>query len=266
MRRNGVPEHPWRSLVALGDSFTEGMDDPGPDGGVRGWADRLAERLDAGTSGFRYANLAVRGKLLHQVIEDQVPRAVSAEPDVVALTAGGNDLIRPSGDPDALAAQLDHAVATLRASGAQVLVGTGFDPRERPVMRRVRGRVGTYNSHVHAIAAHHGCLVLDLWSMPVLQDSRAWSDDRLHLAPEGHRRVALRACEALGVPVDADWREPLPPGREQTWQVQRAGDLHWVRHHLAPWIGRRLQGRSSGDGRRPKRPDLRELVPGSEGR
>ncbi|MFE0426507.1 hypothetical protein ACFW15_29785, partial [Streptomyces sp. NPDC058953] len=30
----------------------------------------------------------------------------------------------------------------------------------------------------------------------------------------------------------------------------------FARRHLAPWIGRRLTGRSSGDGRPAKRPDL----------
>ena len=31
----------WNSLVSLGDSFTEGMDDSYPDGTYRGWAIEL---------------------------------------------------------------------------------------------------------------------------------------------------------------------------------------------------------------------------------
>jgi hypothetical protein len=31
-----------------------------------------------------------------------------------------------------------------------------------------------------------------------------------------------------------------------------AADLQWVREHLLPWVGRRLRGVSSGDGRDPK--------------
>ena len=34
----------FRRFVAIGDSTTEGMDDPDGSGGYRGWADRLAER------------------------------------------------------------------------------------------------------------------------------------------------------------------------------------------------------------------------------
>jgi len=48
------------SFVALGDSFTEGMGDPGADGScLRGWAARIAERLAADRPALRYANLAV---------------------------------------------------------------------------------------------------------------------------------------------------------------------------------------------------------------
>jgi lysophospholipase L1-like esterase len=48
--------------VALGDSFTEGLGDPRPDGsGLAGWAGRFAERLAGVSPGLQYANLAVRG-------------------------------------------------------------------------------------------------------------------------------------------------------------------------------------------------------------
>jgi lysophospholipase L1-like esterase len=249
----------WNDFVALGDSFTEGIDDPNPDGTHRGWADRLAEILATANPSVSYANLAVRGKLLHQIVQDQVPRAVELGPDLVSLAAGGNDIIRPGSDPDALAETFEAAVTDLRATGATVLIGTGFDTRRTPVLRRFRGKIGTYNSHLRAIADQHGCLVVDLWSMQVLQDSRAWSVDRLHLSPGGHHRVALRAAEALGLPSNDDWRRAWPPEPQPAWHVQRAADLRWAREFLAPWIGRRLTGRSSGDGHHAKRPDLLPL-------
>lgn len=251
---------PWDSFVALGDSFTEGIDDPNSShGGFRGWADRLAERLAATNPGMRYANLAVRGKLLDQIIEDQVPAARDLRPDLVSLTAGGNDIIRPFSDPDELAARFDAAVGSLRETGAQVVMGTGFDTRGTPIMQHVRGKVATYNSHLWAIAARHGCYVVDLWSMRVLRDARAWSEDRLHLSADGHRRVSLLAAETLGLDVDDDWRRGWPDPAERTWQQQRAEDLRWAREHLVPWIGRRLRGESSGDGRGPKRPQLQRV-------
>jgi len=260
---------PIGSFIALGDSFTEGLSDARPDGGYRGWADRFAEHLAARNPGLRYANLAVRGKLLGEVVSEQLPVTAAMAPELVSIAAGGNDLLRPGGDPDRLADVFDAAVAQLREAGSQVLLFTGFDPRTFPILRWIRGRVAIYNMHLRAIADRYGCAVVDLWSMPVLCDRRAWSDDRLHLTAEGHRRVALRACEALGVPPDGDWREPLPmlggalSPAMGGWLAARQLDAHWARRYAAPWVRRRIRGASSGDGIAPKRAELLPLdIPG----
>ena len=253
------------SFVALGDSFTEGLDDPRADqAGYLGWADRFAGMLAEQRPGLRYANLAVRGKLLREVVDEQVPRAIAMTPDLVSLAAGGNDLLRPRGDPDALAEQFDEAVRTLLMAGCQVLVFTGFDPRF-PVLRLIRGKVAAYNMHLRAIADRHQCLLVDLWPMRVLRDPHAWSADRLHLTPDAHRRVALRTCEVAGVPAAADWREPWPvadgvvSSQARAWLVARRTDLRWARLHAAPWVARQVRGASSGDGIGPKRPELLPL-------
>ncbi|WP_084963502.1 SGNH/GDSL hydrolase family protein [Thermoactinospora rubra] len=247
-----------RSYVALGDSFTEGLDDPGP-AGFRGWADRLAEHIEADQPGLRYANLAVRGRLIDQIVREQVPRAVSFRPELVSLCAGGNDILRPGARVEAVARRLEEGVARLREAGAQVLLFTGFDVRHVPVMRLAHGKIEQYNLHIHDIARRHDTFLVDLWPMRIFRDPRAWSEDRLHLSPDGHRRVALRAAEVLGVPVAEDWREPYPYLPPPVWTHARRADLRWARHHLAPWITRRVQGRSSGDGLDPKRPQLAPL-------
>lgn len=246
----------YRSYVAIGDSFTEGLADSAPDGTYRGWADRFAGHLAAHTRPVRYANLAIRGKVLGQVADEQVGPAIALRPDLVSIAAGGNDLIRPGGaDADALAETFERAVQRLQAAGAQVLVVTGYPP-PFPLLRRVRGRVALYNLHLHAIADRQGCPVLDLWAMHPLRDSRSWSLDRLHLSTDGHRRIALRAAEVLGVPVTEDWREPLPAVEPVDRASRLRADLRWTREHLLPWVGRRLRGRSSGDGISAKRPEL----------
>jgi lysophospholipase L1-like esterase len=253
------------TFVALGDSFTEGLDDPRADEqGYRGWADRFAERLAAQRPGLRYANLALRGKVLRQVAEEQVPQAIAMSPDLVSVAAGGNDLLRLRSDPDALAQSFDEVVRTLLMAGCEVVIFTGFDPRF-PVLRLLRGKVAAYNMHLRAIAERHGCHVVDLWGMSVLRDPRAWSADRLHLTPDAHRRVALRACEVLGVGVDEDWREPWPDAESVTssgrraWLAARRMDVRWARIHAAPWVARRVRGISSGDDLDPKRPELLPL-------
>jgi lysophospholipase L1-like esterase len=251
--------HGWQSFIAIGDSFTEGLDDPGPNGHYLGWADRLAELLAVDQPGLRYANLAIRGKYLGQVLADQFPLALAANADLVTFCAGGNDILRPSGDPDELAARYEAAVAQFRAAGNDVVICTGFDTRSTPVLKHVRGRIAAYNLHLWSIADRYGCRMVDLWSMRVLHDPRAWSPDRLHLSAAGHHRVALRAAEVLGLEVTEDWREPWPPLADLAWLDRRRADLKWTREHFVPWIGRHLRGRSSGDGLPPKRPELAPL-------
>ncbi|MFF8828467.1 SGNH/GDSL hydrolase family protein [Streptomyces sp. NPDC015131] len=250
------------SYAAIGDSFTEGVGDPGPGGTFVGWADRLAvllaDRLPE-PDAFRYANLAVRGRLLDQIVAEQVPRAKQLAPDLVTFCAGGNDIIRPGSDPDEVAERFERAVADLTSAVGTVLVTTGFDTRTVPVLRRLRGKIATYNGHVRAVADRYGCPVLDLWSLRTVQDRRAWDADRLHLSPEGHTRVALRAGQVLGYAVPADPDQPWPPLPPRGTLEVRRDDIQWAREYLVPWIGRRLRGESSGDHISAKRPDLLPL-------
>ncbi|WP_030269446.1 SGNH/GDSL hydrolase family protein [Streptomyces sp. NRRL B-24484] len=249
------------SYVALGDSFTEGLNDPGPDGRFAGWADRLAGMLaDRRPDGdFRYANLAVRGRLLDQITAEQVPEVRRIAPDLVTFCAGGNDILRPGSDPDEVAERFESAVLQLRESAGTVLVCTGFDTRTVPVLRHLRGKIATYNGHMRAIADRNGCAVADLWSLRSVHDRRAWSDDRLHLSPEGHQRVALLAARSLGLPTEQDPEAPWPDRPEPTPAEQRRENLAWARAYLIPWVGRRLRGESSGDHVEAKRPELLPL-------
>ncbi|MEZ0072561.1 SGNH/GDSL hydrolase family protein [Planotetraspora sp. GP83] len=256
----------YTSYVAVGDSFTEGLNDPvvnGPAVGevprYRGWADRVAERLAQLEPEFRYANLAVRGKLIDQIAEEQVPRAVELKPDLISFCAGGNDLLRPGSDPDRMAKKLAGAVRQLRSTGADVVLFTGMDPRDTPIMRRVRGKFAIFFMHVRSISDLYGCHLVDIWSMQSLRDWRAWSEDRLHLNADGHRLVAARMLDVLAVPSDDDWRMAWPPRERVDPRIKRREDAQWLREHLGPWIGRRIRGRSSGDGLDPKRPDLTRL-------
>lgn len=210
---------------------------------------------------WRYANLAVRGELLSQVVSEQVPVAVRLAPDLVSIAAGGNDLLRPKADPDALAATFETAIASLRGAGSQVMLLTGSDPGGFALIRLIRGKAAAFNAQLREVARKRDCLHVDLWSMRVLGDPREWCEDRLHLASDGHRRVALRACEVAGVPATEDWREALPPDLAAAphWLGTRQQDMYWARTYAVPWLKRRLRGTSSGDGMSPKRPDLLPL-------
>ncbi len=258
--------------MALGDSITEGWCDPVMTdlaGGATepwfGWADRLALLIDAHQNAMRaatdaprrrleFANLAVRGRRIRHVVEDQIPAAIAMRADLVSIMVGGNDLMSLRIDPDALADHLEIGIARLRASGADVLLATGFDPGMTPFrfLRTFRGRAATFSANLSSIAHRHGCIPLDLWGIGDLRDLDFWSEDRLHPSTGGHLAITKAAAAALGVPgsPDLDVVPPAPPALPTRI---------WLREHVLPWIGRHLRGVSTGDGRGPKLPEPREV-------
>ncbi|GAA1468315.1 SGNH/GDSL hydrolase family protein [Microbacterium thalassium] len=248
--------HPWRRYVAVGDSFTEGVGDPEPSlpNGYRGWADRVAEVLGSQVEDFAYGNLAIRGRLIQQIVDEQVEPALALAPDLVTFSAGGNDVIRPGSDPDKVAEVFEDAVVRLSSGGAAVVVFTGIDTNFTPVFRGIRGKVAIYNENIRAIADRYDAIVADQWALKEIQDMRFFDDDRLHLNALGHHEVARMVLRVLNVPNDLQPMQPDPiPAR--TWRAARGGDLVWARTHLVPWVLRRLRHQSSGDEVTAKRPE-----------
>ncbi|WP_373301715.1 SGNH/GDSL hydrolase family protein [Promicromonospora soli] len=250
----------WTRYIAMGDSFSEGLWDPYPDAPdvQRGWADILAatlsaRRIAAGDAPLEYANLAIRGRKLRQIIAEQLDATIAAQPDLVSLVGGGNDILRAKADLDAISAALEDAVVALRATGADVLIGTGF--KAGAALSWTNGRTGIFNANVWSIAQRHGAHVLDLWGMRSLADLRLWSEDRIHLIPEGHQRVANAALVALGLdPEDATYDVPLDVAPPVAFRETARANAAWMRQHVGPWVKRRLTGSSSGDGRTAKWP------------
>lgn len=250
----------WTRYIAMGDSFTEGLWDPYPDAldVQRGWADNLAavlsaRRIAAGAAPLEYANLAIRGRKLRPVIAEQLEVTIDAQPDLVSLVAGGNDILRASADIDAISNALEDAVVALRASGADVLLATGF--KAGAALSWTNGRTAILNANLWSTARRTGAHVLDLWGMRSLGDLRLWSDDRIHLTPEGHQRVANAALVALGLEPDDDaYDTPLDASPPAAFRESARANAVWMRQHVGPWVRRRLTGTSSGDGRTAKWP------------
>lgn len=243
--------------MSVGDSFTEGLCDvTRPDGQYLGWADRVAQAL----APVEYANLAVRGKLLDQIAEEQVPAAVALEPDIVTFHAGGNDVLRRGTDLPNLFARYDAAASQLVAPGRTVLLFTAL-PRTGGKGRLadlIAQRFGDFNANVREVAGRHGALVVDLEGIDALTDRRFWYADRLHLNPEGHKRVAAAVLDVLGKGTGDWYRQPLPAVRTSR-RTAVAADVAWVQGHLVPWVWRRVRGVSSGDGRTAKDVALRDV-------
>ncbi len=252
------------SYIALGDSFTEGLGDPRPDGSLRGWADRVAEGLaqSAGAghgadADFRYGNLAVRGRKLRPIIEAQVPAALAQRPDLVSINGGGNDMLRPNFSPEESADMLLDAVLRLRDGGSHVLLLSGPSPEANIPLGSVFSKRGEAMTALMLEKAEglENVTVVDNFRDRGFRSTTYWSEDGLHLAAAGHLRVAANVMDKLELPYPSAWLDPRRPAPNP----KKYGSLTYYRSHVAPWVGRRLTGRSSGDGRLPKQPLLAPL-------
>lgn len=244
--------------VAIGDSSTEGLEDPDGYGGYRGWADRLAQHLaDAQAEPLEYANLAIRGLRAHQIRSSQLDAALAMRPDLMTVFAGVNDVIGLRCDFTLLRADLDAMFGAARETGATVATFTMPDPvAVNPLSRPVRERMLRFNAVVREVAYEHGVLVTDFERYPIAEDPRLWFPDRLHGNALGHEKVAAALAWRLGVPgFDESWADPLPeqPVRPRPREVVTA-DLDWALHYLAPWLGRGLRRIPPGLGISAKRP------------
>ncbi|WP_110240617.1 SGNH/GDSL hydrolase family protein [Nocardioides gilvus] len=247
----------FQRYVALGDSFTEGVgdNDPTRPNGLMGWADRVALHLASQDPEFTYANLAIRGRKLLGIIDEQVEPALALEPDLISIHGGGNDVLRPKVDIDAIAARYDRAVARLQSSGAHLVMFTMFDPGPGGIYGPVRGRFALINEWIREIADTRDVTLVDMWRMR-REDLRGLMDaDRMHLNSAGHQFMAMQVLDRLGVAHDL---APLPPTPipELTRREALARNARWTKEFLGPWVHRRLTGRSSGDSIVPKHPTL----------
>ncbi len=253
----------WRTYVALGDSITEGLSDSSrsPSGEFRGWADRLAELLASARGGrFRYANLAVRSRTVDGMLAEQVPRALSLRPELVSVLIGANDLVKRAADPAEVAAKVGDAVRTIRATGADVLLVTPFLPRRRAAALFAK-RFAVFASHLRRIAREESAILLDLDTVPALGDLEMWAEDKVHLRSRGHRFLAYRAAEVLGVPYAEALGGLEAALHEDAVEPPDASGVDWVRWHALPWVWRRLRGKTAGDGLVAKHDGYTELGP-----
>ncbi|MFI1285971.1 SGNH/GDSL hydrolase family protein [Streptomyces sp. NPDC020858] len=256
-----MPNGEYLRYVALGDSQTEGLGDGDDTVGLRGFADRFAGHLAAVNPGLQYANLAVRGRLAGQVRAEQLGPALALRPDVATVVAGVNDMLRPRFDAAEVAGHLEEMFAALTAAGAHVVTVTFPDlGKVVPLARPVGARIADLNDRICAAAARHGVTVAETARPAAVADPRMWTEDRLHASSLGHERIAAALAHAVGLPgSDDSWTHPLPPQAAATGTSALAAELRWAAAFLGPWLGRRLRGRSSGDGRTAKRPALLPL-------
>lgn len=186
--------------TALGDSFTAGRES------VYGerWADRLAAWLGGVNPGIAYRNLAVDGATSSDVLE-QVPEALSLDPDLVTVICGANDVLLTSRpDIEGYERRFSEILERLRdgAPGAAILTTTApetwhfMELRPRTKARLVRA-LSELNSITRTVAARHRVPCLNVAGHPGLTDRANFSADGLHPSALGHERASQEIALSL---------------------------------------------------------------------
>jgi lysophospholipase L1-like esterase len=140
----------------------------------------------------------------------QVQRVLRRAVDVAVILIGANDVTHRVA-PEAACHALGRAIATLRAAGAEVVVGTCPDlgsvkPLMQPLRALARARSRAMAQAQAVVTVEQGGRAVSLGNLlgPEFETNPAmWSSDRFHPSPEGYARVvdALlpSVLEALGV-------------------------------------------------------------------
>jgi lysophospholipase L1-like esterase len=252
----------YSRYVAIGDSQTEGLWDGDDSVGLRGFADRLAEIVDAHYPGLTYANLAVRGRRIRDLLDDQLPQALAMQPDLVTVCVGMNDVTRPGPYFDDALAELEDLYAQLSLSGATVVTTTFPDIAQIvPIGRILAARVVQINAEIRRAADWYDFRLVDLYNAPSMSHPDTWSADRVHGSSRGHALFAAAAAEALNLPgSNHDWAELGDAPVRQTLRSKAHSQVLWTQNMLMPWLWRHVRGRSAGDGRGPRRPRLESVA------
>jgi lysophospholipase L1-like esterase len=252
----------YTRYVALGDSQTEGLWDGDDSDGIVGFADRLAAMLDELRPGLQYANLAIRGRRIRDVLIDQLPLALTMRPDLVSVCVGMNDITRPGLLFDRALADLDLLYERLAQSSATVVTTTFPDiARIVPIGKILTARMSRTNRAIVTAADRYGFKLVDLYSAPSMTSPDVWSDDRVHGSTKGHMLFAAAAAEALNLPgSNHDWAHAGATAARATMRSRAHSQVLWTRNMLAPWLWHHARGMSTGDGRGPKRPRLESVA------
>lgn len=251
----------YERYVAIGDSSTEGLDDPDARGGYHGWANRLAQRIADLQGSVLYANLGIRGKLTREILDEQLAPAAAMQPDLATVFSGSNDILRWRFDASAVEADVAHMQRTLARGGATVVTFTLPDLTPiMPVARVLTSRVRAMNDALRRASADTGAILVDFAQYEVGSDSRLWSEDRFHANAAGHERIAEALAHAIGLPgADDSWKHPLPAAGPLHPLAWWAAEIAWLGRHVPGWV-RSAAGRDPAPPvRAPKRPHLERL-------
>ncbi|GEM_PF-2179382 len=224
------------TLVAVGDSLTEG---DGDDGSGGGYPARLLTMLQSTYPGSTLSNRAVSGHTAQDLINVQLAAAVSdlnAAPagnrKIALVWIGSNDLFGlyasnvcteyypdlPACEQGETANSCDNVntiLSNIKATGASIYIALLDDQSKRPVITdvslrngvfpnitdeevpRMSAQIVNYNNQVKTLAATHGAVTVDFFNTRIFENSSTLSSDGNHPNGAGYDAIARIWYQAI---------------------------------------------------------------------
>jgi lysophospholipase L1-like esterase len=180
------------TFAVIGDSAASGVGDSDENGNYFGWGYHLTQAF---LEPVAYINASRPGAQSKEVLEEQLPKVLIHNPELVAVIVGGNDLLRNGFSPEAFENNLFLILQQIEAIGATALLLELHDPTELIAMPKLlsqvcKRRVDAVNAATRRVAARFGSVILETRSLPGIYDRQKWHVDRMHPSRNGHQFIA----------------------------------------------------------------------------
>jgi lysophospholipase L1-like esterase len=225
------------TFAIIGDSAASGVGDSNDAKQYFGWGYHLAQAF---AEPLVYLNVARPGAQSHEVLNDQLPKILVHDPELVAVIVGGNDLLRNGFSPEVFEKNLNQTIKEIVLTGATVMLLELHDPTKivpmpKLIARVCRRRVEAVNHATRKIAYRYGAILLETRSLPDIYDRNKWHVDRMHPSRLGHQFIADNFGHLLrkrGYNVDA-----MKYAQENN--RSRRDSVKWMLKNGTPWFLKR---------------------------
>ena len=180
------------TFAVIGDSAASGVGDSDSQGNYFGWGYHLAQAF---TEPLAYINVSRPGAQSKEVLQDQLPKILIHQPELVAVIVGGNDLLRNGFSPMVFEENLNETLAQIEKFGATSMLLELHDPTQivpmpRLVARVCRRRVNAVNRCTRKLARRYSSVLLETRSLDGIYQREKWHVDRMHPSTMGHQFMA----------------------------------------------------------------------------
>lgn len=180
------------TFAIIGDSAASGVGDSDQNGVHFGWGYHLAQAF---TEPLVYLNASRPGAQSKEVLNEQLPKVLIHNPELVAVIVGGNDLLRSGFSPAVFETNLDATLRKIENVGATSMLLELHDPTEivpmpRLVARVCRRRVNAVNRVTRKLARRYSAVLLETRSLDGIYQREKWHVDRMHPSKLGHQFIA----------------------------------------------------------------------------